>query len=241
MYNNFQRKEVSMSKMVCIKKSISKVIGYLDFIPMTIFLLLFKMGIDWPQIFISVGAISLFFMITHFTFLKKRFQKPLLLGINLFFVVGLIMIVFNINWLIFLYQSLMQGAFFGAVTLVAFASTIFEPRAFLENKSVEESLARKLSLIMSVGCVFATIFAWYFKGDFFYSGFLPFLGLFFLQDLIQVGNSHFKARLLQTSLVNVLLILFSFMLKSIIGSNAILSIALLVVGKKILRFGLSKI
>jgi hypothetical protein len=223
-----------------VKKNILKVIEYLDFVPMTIFLLLFKTGTEWPKIFTLVGAISLFFMVTHFIFLKRKFAKPILLGVNLFFVVGFIMIVFNIEWLIFLYQSLMQGVFFGLITLVAFAATIFEPRAFLENKSVEIKLARKLSLMMGVGGIFATIFAWYFRGDFFYAGFVPFFGLFFLQDLIQVGDSHFKDRFLRAFLINILVLSLSFLLRGIIGANAFLSIVVLIVGKKLLRFGLSR-
>ena len=34
-----------------MRKSIAKVIEYLDFVPMTGFLRLFKMGTDWPEIF----------------------------------------------------------------------------------------------------------------------------------------------------------------------------------------------
>lgn len=229
------------------QNKLSRLFSALDFVPITSFVICYKMELSWDMCFTIAGAIGLFFLLTHFLFFKKKLSPPFLLGVNLFLIGGLFMATCKIGWLTFLYNNLKQATLFISMTLVALLATIFEPDAFLDSGlnppadcKTDTRTARKLSLIMLAGCVLATIGSFYLKGDNFYAGYLPFLFLIFLKDGIQVCDYGIKKKLYTIFGTNFLILFISFAGKKLITQGSFVSIVILLAAKKVIRKSVKK-
>lgn len=147
--------------------------------PLAGFLIAYRIVQDWETAFIVGGALALL-QIKLFLYERLSIDR-FMLAVNLFVVGGAIGFLFNINWLLDLYETYIQATLFGYLVLVGIISTCCTKLGFI-NVEARAALVRTYSIYLLIGTLIAFGFSLYFKGHLLWAGIVPFVLLRIFRD-----------------------------------------------------------
>ncbi len=160
---------------------------YLKFIPLTVFLLYARYQgmttLAWKEAFILAGILAL--CITSILIYKRVLLDRLMLGMNLFFLVGASAFLFAIMPLLYFYGTYKGAAFFCNILFVGFVTTFFAQAGFVGVQTSDASQVRYCSLLLLGGCILGLIWSTLTNAyGLFISAGLPFICLKSLQEFL---------------------------------------------------------
>lgn len=156
-----------------------KYLNIIEFIPIVAFGLVVRLtsenGVNWKLAFI-VGACFAVFEKT--LLVAKRFPLDrLLLGVDMFLIVGGVGFLFNIPLILDVYERLIQATLFAFLLAVGILTTFLTERGFVGIKHHERGRVVIYSLYLLGAGVVAFLVSLAFRGNYLLAGILPFTGM----------------------------------------------------------------
>ena len=166
-----------------MKRWIQKILPFVQFIPMALFLYKYKTTNDWVAAFEWGGAVAMVLLAATY-FAVKKFDK-ILLSVNCFLIGGAAMIVFNIVWLqnLYLYLGFTTPlVWFLAIGLITTFSSSSGFIGIDEPENPRKVIALSLLFLVAVcGAIFISI---HFQDNMFKGIVLPWIGLMVFRDFL---------------------------------------------------------
>jgi len=166
-----------------MKSTVRKLLPFVQFIPMIVFLYSYQAYGDWVPAFKS-GGIAAFIMLIASLFAERIIDRALL-SINCFLLGGAAMFLFDIGWLQNLYQHSAQTTIFLWLLLIGIVTTVVSPAGFVGFKDTHDrAKVIRLSLYFLAAVCLATFVSFYFRGDNLRGFILPWLGIVVFRDFL---------------------------------------------------------
>lgn len=158
-----------------------------QFLPITAFVLVARAkGFTvegWKAGFLVGEALAVLEMIV-FLSLKLPIHR-LLLGVNLYLVVGSMAFTFSLEPLLTLYGNLRESALFGMIAVIGVVSTLFSPKGFIEVAHPDRARVRRFSwMLVGVSIVSLTV-SFLYRSNVWLAGTLPFVLLLVSRRFLQ--------------------------------------------------------
>lgn len=129
----------------------------------------------WPYAFILAGFVALVVTITLASL--NILMDRMLLGVNLFFILGGIAFAANLNGILNLLGEYKGGFFLGSILIVGIVTTLFTRTGFLAIEA-EASLVTKGSwMLVALNCIAVVWAVFFVQSGLLWSTVLPFVGV----------------------------------------------------------------
>ncbi len=166
-----------------VYKNIKLVLGrYVTFLPIISFVWSNKIWHSWKISFIIGGAIALAYII--FTAISRIDSDTLMVGVNLFLIVGAVMYLFDISFLKFIYDKFLFSTIFLFVFIAGIFLTIFSKYGFAGIKNKSSKTVRLMSCYMLMASFVSLVFSFIFSYNILIAGLLPFLFLVIVRKIL---------------------------------------------------------
>ena len=173
-------------------KRIAKGVAWsiIQFVPLSVFLILSETGDDnydpWPRAFMTGGSIAAIGFIVVWNFAQRLRFDRLLIGVNVFLIIGGLITASDNESLISAYRWLREAAMFGWIIVVGLIATLSTKRGFIDVEHNDSKAVQRASWLALICCGIAFGISFYFRG----SGSLwaapaPFIGLVIARRLVQ--------------------------------------------------------
>lgn len=159
----------------------------IQFLPLTAFVITARVGglttDAWPIAFQVGGLLAV--AETLLLVWRRTPLNRLLLGANVFLIIGAISFALQIDFILRLYGQAQEAALFGSVFLVGIITTFWTDRGFVEVKvgNRQKIIQSSIALLIVTGlCLGMSVF---FRGNVWLGGTLPFVVLIVARYLLQ--------------------------------------------------------
>jgi hypothetical protein len=163
-----------------------------QFAPLSLFITLAKKGgftnEAWEGAFIAGSLLA--FVETLFLLWKGKPLNRLLLGANIYLIIGGVATALNLLWLLRLYSQLRASAIFIVIFGVGLITTVFTSRGFLGVPAISKHEVMRLSYILLGFTTICGIVSFWFREDVFLSGTLPVVTLIFIKWLLNKNHER---------------------------------------------------
>jgi hypothetical protein len=157
-----------------------KILSLLQFIPLTIFLLLAKKydmtGEAWSIAF-QWGAVVAFLQLAILLPILKEKCHRLICGANLFLIFGGIAFYCNYQGLLTILNDARESLLFGCVAIICVLSIAFFKTGVFEIQYVNQQQQKRFSYIFLCLVIGAFIWSFWYRGDALWAGTMPFIVL----------------------------------------------------------------
>jgi hypothetical protein len=136
----------------------------------------------WENAFIIGGALAV--LETAVLALKRIHLNRLILGANLFLILGGLGFLLELQPILNLYGKYTQAVLFFSMLLVGLATTLFTPSGYIGTTKCSKAWIRKNSLYLLAATLLATLISLYFRGSVLKAGLAPFLIIYFTRHYL---------------------------------------------------------
>jgi len=163
-----------------------KYLNIIEFIPISAFGFVVRLtsenGVNWKLAFI-IGAC--FAVIEKGLLMVKRFPLDrILLGTDIFLIIGGAGYLFNIQLVLNIYISLFHATLFASLLIIGLLTTFLTERGFIGTKHHERGLVIIYSLYLLGAGVVVFLVSLAFRGNYFLAGILPFTGIIVINRIL---------------------------------------------------------
>jgi hypothetical protein len=178
--------QVRITSAECGLRLTKKYFRIVEFIPIIAFGWVVRLtnenAVNWKLAFIVGACIAL---LERSLLVAKRLPLDrLLLGVDMFLVVGGAGFLFNITFILLLYERLMQATLFAFVLVVGILTTFLTERGFLGIRHHERSQVLSYSLYLIGAGVVAFLVSFAFRGNYLLAGVIPFTGMIVAKSIL---------------------------------------------------------
>ena len=161
-------------------------LNIVEFIPICAFGIVVRLtsdnGVNWELAFI-IGAC--FAVLEKAILMVKRYPLDrILLGADVFLIIGGLGYLFNIQLILNIYKSLFHATLFASLLIIGLLTTFLTERGFVGVKHHERSRVVIFSLYLFGAGVAAFLISLAFRGDYFLAGILPFTGMLVVNGML---------------------------------------------------------
>lgn len=167
-----------------MRKATAKFLPFVQFIPMAVFLYVYKSSGDWVPAFQIGGAIAI--VMLGASLFTGRVIDRVLLTINCFLLGGAAMFVFNIVWLQNLYSHFAQTTIFLWLLVIGILTTVFSPVGFigLDGQRERKQITMHSIFLLAAVCVAIGV-SLYFHDSTLRGFIVPWLAVVVFKDFLQ--------------------------------------------------------
>ena len=166
-----------------MKNFIKKTIGsYVTFLPLIVFMAMYKIYSNWHTAFIFGGAVSCLYLL--FVFYEHIKNDLFMMGVNCFLIGGATMCVFKLYWLGSIYKYFGYSTVLIWIFIVGLIATLFSSDGFIAVKHQNKKLVKLFSTYLLSGVLISIAFSLYFAKQIFMIAPIPFIFLFILRELL---------------------------------------------------------
>ena len=177
----------------------TKLLNIIEFIPIGVFGLVVRLtsenGVNWKLAFIIGGC---FAVIEKALLMVKRFPfDRILLGTDVFLIIGGLGYLFNIQFILNIYLFLFHATFFASLLIIGVLTTFLTERGFIGVKHHQRNRVIIFSLYFLGAGVVAFLVSFAFRGNYMLAGVLPFTGMLAINWILakrlhknKSNNSH---------------------------------------------------
>lgn len=145
--------------------------GLIQFIPLTVFVSVFRITNDWTLAF-QVGGATAILQAALLKILRQH-SDLVLVGINLFLVIGALAFIAKVEPVLMVYSNFQEATLFLAIFLVALISTATLKRGFIDMQQLPRSEVVRASLFLIAAVVASIFIAIHWSGNLWLAGVLP--------------------------------------------------------------------
>lgn len=162
----------------------------IQFVPLSVFLILAETGDDnydpWPRAFMTGGSIAAIGFIIVWNFAQRLRFDRLLIGVNVFLIIGGLITASDNESLIGVYRWLREAAMFGWIIVVGLIATLSTKRGFIDVEHNDSKTIQRASWLALICCGIAFGISFYFRGGgSLWAAPAPFIGLVIARRLVQ--------------------------------------------------------
>lgn len=138
---------------------------------------------SWQALFMASGLASSTVII--FYLYRKWVFNRLLLGLNLYLIIGAFAFVFNQTWLYQTYESLQASGMLLSIAITGFVSITLTQRGFIGVLCANSKIVRIFSVYLWICALLAFVLSYCYKDSALLSETIPFFSLFFIQGILK--------------------------------------------------------
>jgi hypothetical protein len=172
-----------------------KYLNIIEFIPISVFGLIVRLtsenGVNWKLAFIFGGC---FAVIEKAILVAKRFPlNRILLGTDVFLIIGGLGYLFNIQLILNVYLFLFQATLFASLLIIGVLTTFITERGFIGVKHHQRNRIIIFSLYLLGAGVVAFLVSFTFRGNYMLAGVLPFSGMLAISWILNKRSHQNKS------------------------------------------------
>lgn len=212
-----------------VQKKVTKLVDFgFSLAPLLILVFTYKFTLSWKLAFYFASPFAVVSLVKAFI---GKSRDVFLLAVNAFLSLGGLIFLFNIGWLQTLYKDFSYSMIFIWVFIISFVFTFFTQEKMFDLEVQDKRKLFNYSLYFITASIIALGFSFYFKTDYFFGAWLPFVTLLLLKDFLMTfikGASFTKLYLLAGELGLILV-------ATVFKKYIFVSLLILIVGRKILH------
>jgi len=164
------------------------IFGLIEAIPLPIFLIYAELidqsiSQDWQGPYFTSSIAVL--LTTTFLIWNKILLNRLIIGINVYLIVGSFGLLTEQVWLNQLYGNMGAAGMLAVIIIVGVVSLALSPEGFIGSTSHDRKTVIMFSLYLLVVAQVAFLCSYYFQGNKMYSEYVPFMVLFAVQGILK--------------------------------------------------------
>jgi len=164
----------------------TKYLNIIEFLPISAFGIIVRLtgedSVNWKLAFIIGGC---FAAVEKALLMVKRFPLDrILLGTDVFLIIGGLGYFFNISIILNIYLFLFHATLFASLLIIGVVTTLFTKRGFIGAKHQKRNRVIIFSLYLLGAGVVAFLISFTFRGDYILAGVVPFTGMLVINRIL---------------------------------------------------------